>query len=530
MKNNYKYKYKVYKTYHKRFTSPFMGKFFSLDMDSLSLPFIHNDKESLTNIVLKHLHEKTQSIIYYNEYVDTSIESTKLRETYYDLLSKFNNWIEIFYTSIMSYPLSEAISNTFKNVFIPLEDLMYSYTKQEPIFIVAIKKAYLEYLSQHSDAPIILAAKDFFEEGFIEIDKNIAAWYITDDKISKDDMLLLKDKAIVYNKPVFFSKKHAIEFMSGDTLGYLHKSDTFIINPKDNQVEQIRAEISERASIFETQFDQVKGKPQIIFSITKFSDLDANDFINISNTTYVLLERFLYKFHSDRNVFNDLMSKISTSGYQKIILKFPHLTKDFVDGTIRMDDLEGLEQNQYNKNIDLYERIFKSLELISNKEIFIAVPFIRDEEEFLWHRREIEAFLDTVEIKASKIGALLQTDSLTDNVSSINRNNKFDFVILDSNEIFQEVYDVSRFSYFEYFEYIRNMYYEIRALHENLDNRNYEQFFHGYLLSQPKLARKMYNSGIKNIIIYRSQAFNFYKNIIKSKGNALENKEHSAPK
>jgi hypothetical protein len=519
--NSQKYKYKVYKTHHKRFTPPFYGKFFSLDDDTLDQRFIMQEKDAFINCCFKNLDQKKASIFYYHEYVEASLKSVVLKEAYLYLLQHHKIFLNILYEYTMKYSFEKALKQTFSalkkhNVFVEFEDLMYPFTKQGSVFIVALKKAYLEYISQHVEVPIVIATKFFFQEGFVEIEKNVAAWYITNEDISEEDMQLLYDQAIVYNMPLIFSKNHPFPFNSGDTLGYLHKKDRFILNPDTFVKKEIDEEIAIRNTFFVTKNIDVNRKTKVVFCVSKLSDISNQFIINHTDTIYVLLERFLYKFHTDVNIFERIMIQISNSTHKKIIIKLPHLRSEFVDGTIRMKDLEGLEENQYNRNIDLYEPIFRSIRHLKDKEVYFTVPFIRDEGEFVWHRRDIEAFLQSLDIHINKIGTLLQTDSLSDKVSSINRHNKFDFAIIDSNEIFQEVYDTSRFSYFEYFEYIDHLYQEIRTLHENLNTRKYEQYFHGYLLSQPRLARKMYHSGIKNMIMYRSQAYNFYNKLTKS--------------
>ena len=520
--NNYKYKYKVYKTHHKRFTPPFYGKFFSLDNDSLNQSFIKQDKEAFIECCYKHLDEKKTSVFFYVEYIESSFKSNAFKDAYLLILSKHKMFLNTFYDLAMTYSFEKALHKTFEHlnkhdIDVQFNDLNFTFTKQGSVFIIALKKAYLEYISQHTKVPIIVAARNFFQEGFVEIDKNIAAWYITNEDVLEADMNLLYDQAIIYNIPLIFSKNHPIPFSSGDILGYYHKKDMFVLNPNEHTMREIALETESRNAFIETKNSYGKKNTKVVFGVSKLSDITDEFIMNHTDIIYVLLERFLYKFHTNPNVFETLMIKVSESKYKKIIIKLPHLRTEFVDGTIRMTDLEGLEENQYNKNIDLYEPIFKAMKHLMNKDVYVAIPFIRDEGEFVWHRRDIEAFLQALNIRVNKIGTLLQTDSLSDKVSSINRHNQFDFAIIDSNELFQEVYDTTRFSYFEYFEYIKHLYQEIRTLHENLNTRKYEQYFHGYLLSQPKLAKKMFNSGIKNIIIYRSQAYNFYKSLPKNK-------------
>lgn len=209
------------------------------------------------------------------------------------------------------------------------------------------------------------------------------------------------------------------------------------------------------------------------------------------------------------------MIKLSKSKYEHIILKMPHIKREFIKGSIRMDDQEGLEHNQYNKNIELYESLFSSLKHLENKHVAIAFPFIREESEYRYHLKETKLFLEALNVDVKKFGTLLQSDALSYNVADINRWNKFQFVVIDGNEIFEEQFEISRFESIEYFDFLKTPYDEFRTLHQNLDNRFFEQYFHGYILSQPRLARKMFNSGIKNIILYKSQVYNYHQFIIK---------------
>ena len=519
MRENYKSKYKVYKTYQKRFTSPFLGKFFLLDEDTITLDFVKPKKSLFKRILLDKLEEK-RAYVYHHINADPNSEPNKHRDAYFTLLRYFDEWFEFFYRFFKKYELNSAIEKSFiyfnaTEERIPQKDLWYVDRGLSQVFMTILKFAVVKYVSNQADSEIIIVTKTFVEEVFVEVEYNVAGWVFDTRSLSKKEIDYLKDCSIIYNVPVIFDYYDATINSSGKIGGYYHRKDEFHVEPETEIIDEINKEIRKRKEFEKIPIKYDSRKPKQVSCIAKLSDLGHVNYEHYSGTTYVMLEAFLYKFHTYNDIFKDLMIKLSQSQYQRIILKMPHLKKEYVKGSIRMDDEEGLEYNQYNKNIDLYDPLFSSFRYIENKEVQIAFPFIRDEEEFKYHRNETRLFLEALNININKFGTLLQTDALTYNVDDINRWNKFQFAVLDSNEIFEEVYDRGRFESFEYFEYLRIFYPEIRDLHQNLDKRSFEQYFHGYILSQPRLARKMYSCGIKNMILYKSQEYNYHHFILK---------------
>lgn len=520
MRDYYNSKYRIYKTYQKKFTSPFLGKFFLFDEDTLMLKFIKPKKSLLKRLIWKKLKEKGFGISYITQQLDVSEESGKHRHAYYRVLRYFDEWFDSFYRYYKMYPFSLALKKSFgslngKKEKVCYEDLMYSYNGVPSIFMVSLKFAVLQYVSNRADMDIIIVTKEYVEEVFIELEDKVAGWFLDTIDMTLEEIEAVKDSSIVYNVQIIFGNYEVTKKVSGKIGGYYHHKDEVHIDPEEKIIAEIKKEINNRKEFEKIAIEYDLRKPKHVSAITKLSDLDNVNYRQYSDTTYVLLERFLYKFHTYRDIYSDLMIKLSKSKYEHIILKMPHIKREFIKGSIRMDDQEGLEHNQYNKNIELYESLFSSLKHLENKHVAIAFPFIREESEYRYHLKETKLFLEALNVDVKKFGTLLQSDALSYNVADINRWNKFQFVVIDGNEIFEEQFEISRFESIEYFDFLKTPYDEFRTLHQNLDNRFFEQYFHGYILSQPRLARKMFNSGIKNIILYKSQVYNYHQFIIK---------------
>lgn len=508
-------KYKVYKTYQKRFTPSFYGKFFLLEKTSIHSEFMTPNKHFFKEILKQKLKEKSGFIYTLHDAYDLC----KYRESFFRLLRHYDMWFDIFYSLYETHDMMRALYVSLKilneaHLHVSFTYLTKTYRGIQNVFVTALKQSVLAYISSRSEYPLVIYTHTFDEEVLIESDEKISGVVVDTSNHTNDEIYYMKECAIVYHKPFIFLEEKIDLTMSGQLCGYDYIKDRFHTHLPRDVLKRIKLDMKERTDLESLDITYDDRKPEHILSVTKLSDLNDTIFFKYTSHAYVLLERFLYKFHTHKDVFHELMMKLSTTHVDRIILKMPHLKKEFVRGFIKIDDPEGLEYHQYNKNIELYVRLFSSLKHIQHKHISIAFSFIRDDIEYFYHMNETQLFLKALGLGAHAYGTLLQTDALTYHVSDINRWNKFDFAIIDTNEMFEEVFDKDRLEYFEYFEFIDTYYPEVKDIHQQLNTRCIKHYFHGYMLSQPKLARKMFHSGFKYVMMYKSQLYHYHKLII----------------
>lgn len=501
-----------YRSYNKRFLEAFVGEVFFFD-NNYRFP-----EEMIINeeIFINELQAHTMKI---HQLLTDSFNSSKLarelitidksinilarngRHFFKKLISKMkkHRFKRAFLLSIREY--NRENRNKFDERFPdePIEAHL-NFIQQ------MMKRSILMVLAETIDKDVVIAV-DFFDEGcIVDINHHIVSWVFTNETYVKTHKSYIFDCMINYGVNLIgdLTLSHKTR-----TIGYSKDRDKIYIDPTEVEITRINKEILQRN---EKRARSIRfGTKKVRFSpiFTTLNQMKTLNHKQYGFTAIVMLEYFLHKWHLDKDIFDKITLELDKLKYRKIVFVVPHLRQEFIKWSIAIDDPEGFSEDMIHQNHDLYLRIKEALSNLHRKTIYITIPFVSDTFKFTLFKERFENILSRRDVKPCKYGIMVQTDSMSTHIKDIRRINSVDFAYYDLNLLYEETLEFSRFEYVSYPSHKIELYPTLRDYKNDLDERFYEQYVSGYLMFNPVIAEKMFNSGFFNIGLYNKQMDNF---------------------
>ncbi|MFA7589563.1 MAG: putative PEP-binding protein [Acholeplasmataceae bacterium] len=135
------------------------------------------------------------------------------------------------------------------------------------------------------------------------------------------------------------------------------------------------------------------------------------------------------------------------------------------------------------------------------KCIKVAVPMIRDFEDFNYWRGLIEAAFLSLKYEIPKIGLIVETESCIDYCEHIT-NKSVDFSVIDLDDLIEELIDnKGRFDHLTFKEYIDHLAEYNQYAHQSFRLNKVDHGITGYALRQEEIMKRMLTKGYLNIYI-----------------------------